>query len=103
MDKEGLINGLEDDGVMSTGSLPGLWEPRAGLLRNKGMAPRTHHGLLQLLLFRSEADLLSPSPGGCSPVDASPSPAPSWVTYPQALWFWGPVPHPPILGAAATS
>ena len=84
MDKEGLINGLEDD-VMSTGSLPGLWGPRAGLLRNKGVALRTHHSLLQLPLCRGEADLLSPSPGGCHPVAASSSPAPSWVTYPQAL------------------
>ena len=48
MDKEGLINGLEDDGMLSTGSLPCLWELHAGLLRNKGMAETTHHSLLQL-------------------------------------------------------
>lgn len=38
MDKEGLINGLEDDGVLSTGSLPCLWGLHAGLFRKKGMA-----------------------------------------------------------------
>ena len=69
--------------MTSTGSLTGLWGPRAGLLRNKGVALRTHHSLLQLPLFRGEADLLSASPGILSlpappqPPPGSPTPRPS--------------------------